>query len=198
MTENNIPPPNDRRSNVDIVADILRVLRLGHAGKIEIVNVAHVSSEQGSKYLEKLLSSGLVEDAGERMGLPAVKITPKGLSVLGMIENLKEMLPSDGVIELLKKTRISGINVGKIFATRKLAQLARENKKFASFVQNSLDQYRKGEWGESGPREKRINDLSEKTGRRIFSCYESPDKQEICITTTPDREYTTIMFPDEP
>ena len=45
----------DRRSTIEIIADILRLLRLGEAGKTEIMYTVNMSYDQRQKYLRKLL-----------------------------------------------------------------------------------------------------------------------------------------------
>lgn len=187
----------DRRSSVEIAADILRFLRLGFASKIEIAHTSQISVEQASKYLEQLIEAGALEDSEDKMGLPSLQITKKGLSLLNQIENLREMLPKDGAVDILHKSKIIEINIGEILVTRGVTGLAREDTQFAAFVQKCLDRYRKGDWGEMSDEEKRLNDLSQETGRLVVSSYESKLFPEIWITTNPDRSYSTVMFPDE-
>lgn len=185
------------RSRIEIVADILRLLRLGHASKIEIAQVTQIRNEQASRYLEKLAEAGILENAEDKMGLPSYQITKKGLSFLNMIEHLQEMLPVDGAINILRQSKIIEINVGRILVTRGVLTLARENKRFATFLQKSLERYQKGDWGEMSDDDKRLNDLSEENARLLLSSYETQGFPEIWISTSPNREFTTIMFPDE-
>jgi predicted transcriptional regulator len=187
----------DRRSSIEIVADILRLLRLGHASKIEIIYTSQISGEQASKYLGQLKEAGVLENSEDKMGLPSYQITKKGLSLLNQIENLREMLPKDGTVDILYKSKIIEMNIGQILVTKGVTKLSQENKQFAAFVQESLDRYRKGDWGEMNSEDKRLNDLSEESGRLLLSSYESQGFPEIWITTNPNREYTTVMFPDE-
>jgi predicted transcriptional regulator len=189
--------PKGHRSSVEIVADILRLLRLGHTGKTEIAYMSQISREQATKYLTKLIEAGVLEESGEEMRLPSYRITQKGLSLLSMIENTKEMLPPDGTVNILHHSKILEINLGDILVTRGVAELARERKQFDTFVQKSLGRHRKGDWGEMNDEDKRLNDESQEKGRRLFSSYESKGFPEIWIITEPNRSYTTIMFPDE-
>lgn len=188
---------NYRRSGVEIVADILRLLRLGYASKIEIIHTSHISQEQASKYLKQLMEAGVLENSEDKMGLPSYRITKKGLSLLNQIENVREMLPKTGAVDILRQSKIIEMNIGQILVTKGVSELARENKQFASFVQTSLDRYRKGDWGNMSDKDKRLNDLSEETGRLVLCSYESDIFPEIWITTTPDRSYSTVMFPEE-
>jgi predicted transcriptional regulator len=185
------------RSNIEIIADILRLLRLGNASKIEITYASQISGEQASKYLEPLIEAGILENSEEKMGLPSFQITKKGLALLNQIENLREKLPQDGTVDILHKSKIIEINIGQILMTKGVTKLARENKRFAAFVRRSLDRYRKGDWGEITDEEKRLNDLSEEKGHLVFSSYESEGFPEIWIITSADRSYSTVMFPDE-
>ena len=157
--ESGIPEPRNRRNNVEIIADILRLLRLGQSDRIGI--------------------------------------TPKGLSILGSIEDMREMLPVNGGIEILHRSKISEINIGQIFVSWGVANLVRKKRLFASFVQKSLDRYRKGDWGDMGDEEKSLNQDNLIRNLRLFASYESPNLLEIWITTEPDRSSSTVMFPDE-
>jgi predicted transcriptional regulator len=187
----------DRRSNIEIVADILRLLRLGYASKIEITSVSHINAEQAYKYLEQLIGVGALENAEDKMGLASYRITKKGLALLSKIESLREMLPETGVVDMLHQSRIVEMNIGHILVTGGIAELARDNKRFASFVQTSLDRYRRGDWGEMTEGDKQLNDISEETGRLVLASYEADILPEIWIMTSPDRTYSTVMLPDE-
>ncbi len=188
---------NNRRSSIEIVADILRLLRLGYASKIEISQVSRINSEQSTKYIGRLIEAGILENAEEKMGLPAFRITQKGLALLSAIETVREQLPEDDVLDVLHKSKITEINVGKIFVTRQIASRLREDRRFAGFLQQSLARYRKGDWGEMSGDDIALNDRSWETGRLLLASYESQGSPEIWITTSADRSYTTIMFPDE-
>ena len=133
----------DRRSSVEIVADILRLLRLGYASKIEIIHMSHINGEQAYKYLEQLMAAGALENSEDKMGLPSYQITRKGLSLLSKIESLREMLPGTGAFSVLLQSKIIEMNIGQILVTRGVLKLARENQQFAAFVQTSLDRYRR-------------------------------------------------------
>jgi predicted transcriptional regulator len=197
MAGSNMWQSKGHRSNIEIVADILRLLRLGHASKIEISHISRINGDQASKYLEKLVEAGVLENAQDKMGLPAYQITKKGLSLLSVIKNLQELLPVEGTIDILHKSKITEINIGRILATRGILVKAREDREFAAFLARSLSRYRKGDWGEMSSEDKRLNDLSEENARLLLSSYESPGLPEIWISTSPNREFTTIMFPDE-
>jgi predicted transcriptional regulator len=189
--------PKGRRTNIEIVADILRLLRLGQTDKIEIASIVQISREQASKYLLKLTEAGALEEAEEEIGIPSYRITRKGLSIIGSIEDMREMLPSDGRVDILHRSKILEINVGQVLVTRGVADLAKEKRVFASFVRKSLERYRKGDWGDMSDEDKRLNNLNLEKHLRLFASYESPNLPEIWITTEPDRSSSTIMFPEE-
>ena len=82
---------NHRRSNIEIIADMLRVGENG-AGKTEIMYSANMSYTQIQKYLGFLMSQGLVDRV--EVGNPVVtyQVTDKGLKILKSIDNIVEML----------------------------------------------------------------------------------------------------------
>jgi|GEM_PF-1413730 len=189
--------PKHNRSRIEIIADILRLLRLGNTGKTQITYYASLKQGQASKYIDKLIEAELLENAGEEMGLPSYRITKKGLAILSLIETLKEMLPADEQTEILHGSKIVEINLGRILISKGVAELARENKKFTAFLKESLDRHRKGDWGEMSDEVRRLNNLNLGINTRLFSSYESKGFPEIWITTEPDRSFSTIMLPDE-
>jgi predicted transcriptional regulator len=189
--------PKHNRSRIEIIADILRLLRLGNTGKTQITAYAYLRQDQASRYIRRLLDSGLLESAEEEMGLPSFRITRKGLAILSLIENLKEMLPADGKTEILHQSRVLDINLGRVLVSRGVADMAREDRKFAAFMKESLGRHRKGDWGETGDEVRQLNNQNLGINTRLFSSYESARFPEIWITTEPDRSFSTIMFPDE-
>lgn len=189
--------PKHNRSRIEIIADILRLLRLGSTGKTQITYYASLRQDQTSKYIHGLLESGLLEGAEEEMGLPSYRITRKGLAILSLIENLKEMLPADGKTEILHKSRVLEVNVGRVLVSRGVAALARKDRKFADFVRESLSRHRKGDWGEMYDELRQLNNQNSGLNTRLFSFYEAAGFPEIWITTEPDRSFSTIMFPDD-
>jgi predicted transcriptional regulator len=57
--------PKHNRSRIEIIADILKLLRLGNTGKTQITYYAHLNQEQASNYLNSLLGADLLEGAEE-------------------------------------------------------------------------------------------------------------------------------------
>ena len=78
-----------RRSSIEIIADMLR---LGEAGKTEIMYSANMSYFQLQKYLNFLLERGFIDKV--KLGNPSVtyRVTRKGLRILRSIDALLETL----------------------------------------------------------------------------------------------------------
>ena len=82
---------NHRRSNIEIIADMLRVGENG-AGKTEIMYSANMSYSQIQKYLGFLMSHGFITKM--KIGNPSVtyQVTNSGLKVLKSIDSVREIL----------------------------------------------------------------------------------------------------------
>jgi predicted transcriptional regulator len=82
---------NRRRSNIEIIADMLRVGGNG-AGKTEIMYSANMSYAQLQKYLGFLLSHGFISKV--HMGNPSItyQVTTKGEELLRNIDSIIEVL----------------------------------------------------------------------------------------------------------
>ena len=78
-----------RRSSIEVIADMLR---LGEAGKTEIMYSANMSYFQLKKYLALLLQLELIDKV--TMGNPSItyKVTKKGLKLLRNIDSILEVL----------------------------------------------------------------------------------------------------------
>jgi len=86
---------NRRRSNIEIIADMLKVGENG-AGKTEIMYSANMSYSQIQKYLGFLMSQGFINKV--EVGNPVVtyQVTDRGLKLLKAINSLVEMLGVEG------------------------------------------------------------------------------------------------------
>ena len=84
---------NNRRSNIEVIADILR---LGQAGKTEIMYGANMSYNQLQKYLEFLVENEFIDVMKVGNPVTVYKVNERGLRLLKSIENLLEMLPLKG------------------------------------------------------------------------------------------------------
>jgi predicted transcriptional regulator len=78
-----------RRSSIEVIADMLR---LGEAGKTEIMYSANMSYFQLKKYLKFLLDRGLISEV--TLGNPSVsyRVNPEGLKLLRDIDKILETL----------------------------------------------------------------------------------------------------------
>ena len=85
---------NRRRSDIEIIADMLKVGEDG-AGKTKIMYNANMSYSQIQKYLGYLVGQGLIEKM--QIGNPSAtyQVTDSGLKLLQLINNVKEMLGLD-------------------------------------------------------------------------------------------------------
>ena len=82
---------NNRRSNIEIIADMLRTGENG-AGKTEIMYSTNMSYSQIQKYLGFLMSHGFITKV--KVGNPVVtyQVTDPGLKLLKSIDSVMEML----------------------------------------------------------------------------------------------------------
>ena len=85
---------NRRRSDIEIIADMLKVGENG-AGKTKIMYDANMSYSQIQKYLGYLMGQGFIDKM--TMGNPSVtyQVTDNGLKLLELINSIKEMLGLD-------------------------------------------------------------------------------------------------------
>ena len=85
---------NRRRSDIEIIADMLKVGENG-AGKTEIMYSANMSYSQIQKYLGYLIGQGFIDKI--MVGNPSVtyRVTDNGLKLLQLINSIKEMLGLD-------------------------------------------------------------------------------------------------------
>lgn len=80
---------NKRRSSIEVIGDMLR---LGEAGKTEIMYSANMSYFQLQKYLQFLTEKGLIDKV--TVGNPKVtyRVTEKGVSLLRSIDTIVDIL----------------------------------------------------------------------------------------------------------
>ena len=89
---------NRRRSNIEIIGDMLRVGENG-VGKTEIMYSVNMSYRQLQKYLGFLISHGFINRL--KMGNPSVtyQVTESGLSLRKSIETVLEVLELDDMAD---------------------------------------------------------------------------------------------------
>jgi len=80
-----------RRSNIEIIADMLRVGETG-AGKTEIMYSANLSYSQIQKYLDYLVNQGFINKVDMDNTMVAYQVTDSGLKLLKAIDSLMDML----------------------------------------------------------------------------------------------------------
>jgi predicted transcriptional regulator len=82
---------NRRRSNIEIIAEMLKVGENG-AGKTKIMYNANLSYSQIQKYLGYLISQGFIDKL--ELGNPSVtyRVTESGQRLLSSISSVVEML----------------------------------------------------------------------------------------------------------
>jgi len=80
---------NNRRTSIEVIADMLR---LGEAGKTEIMYSVNMSYSQIQKYLGFLISHGFIDRL--EAGNPTVtyQVTESGMSLLRSIDTVLEVL----------------------------------------------------------------------------------------------------------
>lgn len=82
---------NRRRSNIEIIADMLKVGENG-AGKTEIMYSANMSYSQLQKYLGFLLSHELINKVEVGNPIVTYHVTERGLELLRNIDVIVDML----------------------------------------------------------------------------------------------------------
>ena len=80
-----------RRSNIEIIADMLRVGENG-AGKTEIMYTANMSFTQIQRYLRYLVGQGFINKVELDNTLAAYQVTDSGMKLLRAIDILMDML----------------------------------------------------------------------------------------------------------
>jgi len=80
-----------RRSNIEIIADMLRVGENG-AGKTEIMYTANMSYHQIQKYLSYLVNQGFIHKVNIDNTMVAYQVTDSGFKLLKAIDTLMNML----------------------------------------------------------------------------------------------------------
>ena len=90
--------------------------------------------------------------------------------------------------------------LGRLAATRGVADKIEESKDFARFARRSFNRYISGDWGELDASDKRQNDEALlRNDNRLFAEYTHDGHPEwrLWIITEWDRSATTLLFPDE-
>ena len=88
---------SNRRSSIEVIADMLR---LGEAGKTEIMYSVNMSYAQLQKYLKFLLELNLIDKVTYGNPMVTYRVTEKGLRLLRSIDNILETLEMRTVDDL--------------------------------------------------------------------------------------------------
>lgn len=80
-----------RRSNIQIIADILRTGENG-AGKTRLMYNSNMSYSQTQRYLSFLLNRGFIHSTNPSKPKVTYRVTAAGLRLLRSIDNVTEML----------------------------------------------------------------------------------------------------------
>ena len=93
--------------------------------------------------------------------------------------------------------------LGRVVATRAVADLMEENDRFARFVTGCMGRYILYDWGVLHPDDWKMNDDALENEGRILASYPLPPdvhvdgEDKLWIITEWDRSYTTILFPGD-
>lgn len=82
---------NSRRSNIEIIAELLKVSEKG-VGKTELLYSANISYYQLKKYLGFLLAHGLIDRLTIDNSHFSYRVNEKGSTLLESIDNILEAL----------------------------------------------------------------------------------------------------------
>jgi predicted transcriptional regulator len=94
-------PFENRRSKIQLISEILRLLRLGEVGKTEVMYTVGLTHSQTDKYLLRLVGVELIDQRDQDGRTPSYRITQKGLDILSKIESLQESLRIDEVPDIV-------------------------------------------------------------------------------------------------
>ena len=86
-----------RRSSIEVIADILR---LGEAGKTEIMYTVNMSHSQLQRYLNLLIGLQLVDKRTGTNQAITYRVTQKGFTLLKDIDSMLEILEGKDLIDL--------------------------------------------------------------------------------------------------
>ena len=99
--------PRVRRSSIRIIADILKLLRLGEASKTEIICTINIGYYQAQNYLNRMLKLRLLDEVIGENRSPNYRVTDKGLKLLSEMENIQEMLRKEELPEVLRTPELT-------------------------------------------------------------------------------------------
>jgi predicted transcriptional regulator len=93
--------PKSRRSNIQIMAEMLRVSNFGETGKAELSSTVNISYSQMQRYLRRLMHLGLVSASIKENRQVNYRITEKGKKLLTNIEGVQALLHRTSAADVL-------------------------------------------------------------------------------------------------
>jgi len=89
--------------------------------------------------------------------------------------------------------------LGKLYSTRGVAEMQKQDRGFVMHVWNALKRYKQRDWGDISDADIDANNEALENGGRILASYEDPGHPDwrVWIITEADRSATTVLFPDE-
>jgi len=97
----------------------------------------------------------------------------------------------------MTKSNVLLFELGRLVATRGVSDYMEGDDGFVEFVKKSISRHSQGDWGDLCDEDKEENQLSLRSGFRLFSAYEQGSLPKIWIITESDRSVTTMLFPSE-
>ncbi len=96
----------------------------------------------------------------------------------------------------MKVTEQQKFELGNVVVTNGIYALMQAEPLFALKVQQKLDAYKMGDWGDLDEQDKESNDRALMTHQRIMASY-TIAKKKVWYITEHDRSTTTILLPME-
>jgi predicted transcriptional regulator len=83
---------NNRRTDIQIMAEILTISSLNEVEKPQILSTVKISHSQAQKYIKRLLDLRLVDTEFSEKDRVVYKISEKGKKLLINVESIQELL----------------------------------------------------------------------------------------------------------
>ena len=88
------------------------------------------------------------------------------------------------------------IILGQLVCTVNIAATIEKDSEFQKEINNSLEKYTKGDWGDTCEEDCELNDEALETNDRIVALYKT-SQGNVFIITEADRSVTTVLFASE-
>ena len=93
-------PTKGRRSDIQIMAEILNVSRLTEVGRIDISSGVNISYSQTQRYLKRLSDLRLMDAKVKEDNLICYKTSEKGNRLLIQVESIQELLQRQNTLKV--------------------------------------------------------------------------------------------------